>query len=76
MADIRHSGHNSRMNGSRFAGMSVNERLFVAGLSNAFDAAARIRDRREMVRLLTEVDVEDAAWSVDTILGNPRRYGY
>lgn len=60
----------------RYAGMTVNERLFDAGLMDAFDAAARARDRAEMNRLLTEVDVEDAAWSVDTILERPERYGY
>lgn len=61
---------------SRYAGMTVNERLFDAGLTDAFDAAARARDRAEMIRLLIEVDVEDAAWSADTILKRPEPYGY
>jgi hypothetical protein len=56
--------------------MTVNERLFDAGLTDAFDAAARARDRAEMIRLLIEVDVEDAAWSADTILKRPEPYGY
>jgi len=51
--------------------MTVNERLFEAGLVEAFDAAARARDRSEMIRILSEVDVDDAAWSADTILQNP-----
>lgn len=42
----------------------------------AFDAAARARDRAEMIRLLTSVDIEDAAWPADAILQNPQRYGY
>ena len=61
---------------SRYAGKSLNERLFEASLMEAFDAAARARDRVEMIRLLTSVDIEDAAWSADTILQNPQHYGY
>ena len=48
--------------------MTVNERLFNAGLIDAYDAAKKARDRAEMIRLLTAVDVEDAAWSADTSL--------
>jgi hypothetical protein len=33
-----------------------------------FDAAAKARDRAELIRLLTQVDVEDPEWSADTIL--------
>ena len=61
---------------SPYAGMSVNERLFDAGLLDAFNAAARARDRAEMIRLLASVDLEDAAGSVDMILETPARYGY
>ena len=60
---------------SRFTGMTVNERLFVAGLLEAFDAAATARNRSEMIRILTDLDVEGAAWSADTIVQNPRRQG-
>ncbi len=56
--------------------MTVNERLFDAGLLQAFDAAARARDRAEMIRIMSDVDVEDAARSADSILQNPQRYGY
>lgn len=38
--------------GNPFLGMTTNERLFAAGLLDAFDAAARRRDRSEMVELL------------------------
>jgi hypothetical protein len=61
---------------NRYLGMTVNERLFDAGLMEAFDAATRARDRAEMIRLLTGVDVDDAAWSADTILESPERHGY
>jgi len=29
-----------------------------------------------MIRILSEVDVDDAAWSADTILQNPEKYGF
>lgn len=61
---------------SRYAGMTVNERLFEAGLMQAFDAAARARDRAELIRILADVAVDDAAWSADTLLEDPKRYGY
>lgn len=56
--------------------MTVNERLFNAGLLDAFDSAARAKNRAEMIRLLTEVDVEDPALTADPILESPERYGY
>lgn len=73
LADDHKSGMSDA---SRYAGMTVNERLFDAGHLDAFDLAARARDRAEMVRLLVEVCVEDAARSADTILRTPDRYGY
>ena len=42
----------------------------------AFDDAAAQRDRGEMIRLLESVGVEDAQWSVDTLLADASRYGY
>ena len=56
-------------NPSRHAGLNVNERLFTAGLLDAYDAAKKLKDA-EMIRLLSELDVEDAAWSADTSLGD------
>ena len=47
----------------------MNERLFDANLLDAYDAAKKARDRTEMIRLLTQVGVDDAAWSADTSLG-------
>ena len=62
---------------SEYAGMTVNERLFAAGLLDAFDAAAKRRDRDEMIRLLASVELEgpDGPAIVDTILANPGKYG-
>lgn len=58
--------------------MPTNERLFAAGLLAAFDAAARQRDHREMLRLLqaVELDVTDAMRTVELILAEPRKYGF
>ena len=77
IAHISPDDHNSGMSdGNRYAGMTVNERLFVAGLAEAFDAAARATDRSEMIRLLSTVEAKDAADSTDTILETPDCYGY
>lgn len=59
-----------------YSGMTVNERLFAAGLVDAFDDAARRRDRDKMIELLRRVEVETPEWSVDTILAHPERYGF
>ena len=60
-----------------FAGMTVNERLYAAGLMDEFDAALRARDRARIIAVLERVALskEDATFSADTILGNPKRYG-
>jgi hypothetical protein len=62
----------------RYRGMTVNERLVVAGLLEQFDAATRRRDRAAMMALLAQVDLdpEQAALTTETVLANPKRYGY
>ena len=76
IAAIRLVGHYGRMSDpSQYAGMTVNERLFTAGLLDAYDAAKKAKDRAEMVRLLTEVDLDNAAWSADTSLGRSENHG-
>ncbi len=42
---------------SRYAGMTVNERLVIAGLIDEWDAAAARGDRTEMRRIAAEVDL-------------------
>jgi hypothetical protein len=61
----------------RFRGMTVNERLFSAGISDHFDDAARRRDRQAMLAYLRRVAMTDsqAAETTDTILANPSFYG-
>lgn len=66
---------------SRFAGMTVNERLFVAGLFKAWQAAVRARNRTKMLDLLSQVSDAEltrdvAIKCVDTMLADPAKYGY
>lgn len=59
-----------------YSAMTVNERLAKAGLLEAFDVAAKARNREAMLRLLAEVAVADPASTADPILNDPKRYGY
>ena len=61
-----------------YRGMTLNERLFTSGLMEEYGQAARDRDRDRMIAILERLALsnEQAAWSVDTILSNPSRYGY
>ena len=60
----------------KLGGMTVNERLVVLGLIGSFDAAARSRDRQAMIELLRRAEVRTPEQSVDTILADPKRYGF
>jgi hypothetical protein len=62
----------------KYAGMTVNERLFVAGVLDEFERAAFDRDRAAMISVLQRVELpsNQAAETTDTILSNPKRYGY
>jgi hypothetical protein len=58
-----------------FAAMTVNERLFAAGLIEAWDAATSARDRDRMIGILERVDMGgQAATTVDAVLANPGKY--
>ena len=63
---------------SLYAGMTVNERLVIAGLIAAWDEAVGRRDRARMIEILmaTDLTAEQAAYSTDTTLANPEKYGY
>ena len=39
--------------------MTVNERLFVAGLMDEFDHSVRVRDVESLTRILREVQLDD-----------------
>ena len=59
-------------------GMTVNERLVVAGIMDQFERAARDRDREAMMALLTQAGLSASicAQTVDFILAHPARYGF
>jgi hypothetical protein len=61
-----------------FGGMTVNERLFVAGLVEPFDSAIDSGDRQRAIELLLRVAMSDdsAAETVDAVLAHPAKYGY
>lgn len=61
-----------------YGGMTVNERLFVAGLVEQFDAAIKSRDRRRAVDLLRQVAMSEseAGATTDTVLAKPTEYGF
>jgi type IV pilus biogenesis protein CpaD/CtpE len=61
-----------------YSGMTTNERLFVAGLLDQWDHAARARDKQQMVLILQRVEISesDAAAIAASVLANPSRYGF
>jgi hypothetical protein len=62
---------------SNYQGMTVNERLVVAGLIEQWDAAVKRRDRDRMIETLKQVDIgSDAEKIVDAVLKNPALYGF
>jgi hypothetical protein len=61
---------------ANYSAMTVNERLFVAGLLDQFKDATRRGDRHKMIELLIAVDLpNDAAAITDSILNRPTRFG-
>jgi hypothetical protein len=69
--------HDTESDRVRFGGMTVNERLFAAGILDQFDDAARRRDRQSMLAYLRRVAMTDsqAVETADAILANPSFYG-
>jgi hypothetical protein len=60
----------------RFRGMTVNERLFETGLLEKWDNAARTRDRRAMIEILSQVDLGNQAERLaDVVLASPSKLG-
>lgn len=63
---------------SKYAGMTVNERLFHAGLMDQFDAALEAKKMEDAISILqqTELSIEAATETVAVIFDNPAMYGY
>jgi len=62
----------------KYAGMTVNERLFGAGLLEAFDNCIDGIDDEGAAAILIKVELspEDAKATVGAIRENPAQYGY
>ena len=61
---------------SLYAGMTVNERLVIAGLIAAWDEAVISGDRARMIEILMATDLTAEQASTDTTLANPEKYGF
>lgn len=59
---------------SKYVGMTVNERLFHAGLMDQFGAAIDAKKKENAISILqqTELSIEAATETVTTIFSNPR----
>jgi hypothetical protein len=44
---------------NKYAGMTVNERLYASGLLDAFEKAVREKNTDEAIRILKEVELTD-----------------
>lgn len=66
------------MDEDKYAGMTVNERLFAADLLDAYEAAAMNRDRTTMIAILARVEMtpEQSVQTTDEILADPKKYGF
>jgi HD-like signal output (HDOD) protein len=66
------------VNQSPLSGMTLNERLYTLGLLDDFGEAARRRDKPAMINLLKKLDLSEpeASNCVETILSDPKKYGY
>ena len=64
--------------GNPYVGTTTNERLFMAGLLDQFDKAAKRRERAELIKLLRQTFITEAHAEriADTLLQNPEQYGY
>ena len=75
---ITHLFKNRRPSDSELMGMTVNERLWVCGLHDEFDAAILQKKREAAIHILSKLALttDEAAYTVDGILANPSYYGY
>jgi hypothetical protein len=69
---------NPRPSDEELSGMTTNERLFACGLFDRWNAAAKARDRDQMIALLCQIAFtpKGAQEVADKVLGNPSYYGF
>ena len=77
---VHRTGNLDYMSRSRpnYSGMTVNERLGVAGLFPEWNAAIAAGDRQRAIDVLGRVDIDEtrASSTVDTTLADPSKYGF
>ncbi len=58
--------------------MTTNDRLLTLGLMGDWDRAIMARDRAAAISVLMKAGFDEAgsAWAVDTVLGDPAKYGF
>jgi hypothetical protein len=63
---------------TKHAGMTMNERLFEAGVTQEFDSAVKRSDRNALIEIFIRVGIEKvpAEKTAETILTNKKYYGF
>lgn len=63
---------------SKYAGMTVNERLCIAGLMDDFESVAKTKNRKKLITILKQTDLteEQATETTEALLADPKKYGY
>lgn len=61
-----------------YSGMTLNEMLANSNLLSNFDEAVLERNKEELTVILAKIDINEdsAAKIIDTIFGDPKKYGY
>jgi len=62
---------------SPYAGMTLNERIVVAGMLADWDRAVKAGNREGMIQILEFLDLRGEAETLaDQVLSNPKQYGF
>jgi hypothetical protein len=51
----------------KYKGMTVNERLYISGLMDAFDKATKEEDIKKVIEILKEVEITDESAIVEIL---------
>jgi len=78
--DIRAAGRMAQMRREaarlNYGGMTVNERLAIAGVMDAWDSAIEAGDRQGAIEILSPLGLSALTATVDGTLANPEKYGF